>query len=135
MNSNPPAPAIKVYLVEDYAPIRARLAQLVCAVARAQIVGEADEPTAALAGIGVSKPHVVIVDLQLKSGTSGLTVLKWLRAHEPDIAAIVLSNSAYAQMRQVCLDLGASLVLDKAGEFVRIGDAVREAADRARRAD
>jgi DNA-binding NarL/FixJ family response regulator len=58
--------------------------------------------------------------LQLKAGTSGLTILEWLREHRPATHAIVLSNSAYAQMRKACLDLGARLFLDKAGEFLRL---------------
>jgi DNA-binding NarL/FixJ family response regulator len=111
---------MKVLLVEDFAPIRDRLCELVQTVPGARIVAQADEPDAALAAIRESEPDVVIVDLQLKAGTSGLTILEWLREHRPGTQAIVLSNSAYAQMRKVCLDLGARLFLDKAGEFLRL---------------
>lgn len=111
---------MKVLLVEDFAPIRDRLCELVQTVPGARIVAQADEPEAALAAIRESEPDVVIVDLQLKAGTSGLTILEWLREHRPATQAIVLSNSAYAQMRKVCLDLGARLFLDKAGEFLRL---------------
>jgi DNA-binding NarL/FixJ family response regulator len=137
MNLNASITGIKVFLVEDYAPIRERVGLLIGASTGAQIVGEADEPAAALAGIRALRPDVVVIDLQLKSGTSGLTILKWLREHEHehDIAAVVLSNSTYAQMRQVCLDLGARFVLDKATDIMRIGDIVRAAANRADPAD
>jgi DNA-binding NarL/FixJ family response regulator len=67
---------------------------------------------------------VVVVDLRLKSGTSGLSVLRWLHANEPRVAAIVLSNSAYAQMKQACLDLGAWCVLDKTSEFAELGTTI-----------
>lgn len=117
---------MKVLLVEDFAPIRDRLCELVQMVPGAHIVGQADEPVAALAAIRDSEPDVVILDLQLRAGTSGLTILKWLHEHRPAIAAIVLSNSAYAQMRTACLKLGARLFLDKASEFARLPGALAE---------
>ncbi|WP_115534773.1 response regulator [Trinickia dinghuensis] len=121
---------MKVLLVEDYPPIRERLCDLVRTIPGAQIVAEADEASAAVAAIEASNPDAVIVDLQLKGGTSGLTILKWLRAQRPGIPVIVLSNSAYAQMRKVCMDLGARLFLDKASEFAQLRGALLELADR-----
>ncbi|CAN7613152.1 response regulator [Trinickia sp. LjRoot230] len=128
MEPNLPLPAINVFLVEDYAPIRDRLAALIGSVEGVKIVGVADEPDAAFAGIRASQPHVVIVDLQLKSGASGLTVLKWLRQHAPDAAALVLTNTIYPQMNALCFKLGARLVLDKSMEALRVRDAVIELA-------
>ena len=72
----------------------------------------------------------MIVDLQLRAGTSGLTILKWLHEHRPAMPAIVLSNSAYAQMRKVCYELGATLFLDKASEFAQLRGALVELAGR-----
>jgi len=130
MNSNPPPLAIKVFLVEDHPTIRARIADLLCSVAGTQVVGTADEPDGACAGISATQPDMVVLDLQLKSGTSGLTVLKWLRQHAPSITAVVLTNSIYPQMKEACLKLGARLVLDKSSEALRVRDAVRELAHR-----
>ncbi|MGN6669835.1 MAG: response regulator [Trinickia sp.] len=121
---------MKVLLVEDYAPIRERLCDLVRTIPGATIVAEADEASSAVAAIDATGPDVVIVDLQLKSGTSGLTILKWLREHRPATAVIVLSNSAYPQMRKACLDLGARLFLDKAGEFAQLRGALLALAGR-----
>lgn len=128
MNLQPAVAIMKVILVEDYAPIRERLCELVHLVQGAQIVAQAEEPTAALAAIDASDPDVVILDLQLKGGTSGLTILRWLREHRPATPAIVLSNSAYAQMRKVCLGLGARLFLDKTSEFLQLHAALTELA-------
>lgn len=121
---------MKVLLVEDYAPIRERLCDLVRTVPGAHIVAEAEEPSIAVAAIEANDPAVVIIDLQLKAGTSGLTILKWVREHRPQIAVIVLSNSAYAQMRKTCLELGAKLFLDKASEFVQLRGALVDLASR-----
>jgi DNA-binding NarL/FixJ family response regulator len=120
--------AIKVFLVEDYAPIREKLAELMLTVAGAEVVGTADDPAQAMVGIGSSMPDVVVVDLNLKSGTSGLAVLEWLREHAPGVVAVVLSNLVYPQIKQSCLDLGARLVLDKASEAFQLRDAVCEIA-------
>lgn len=133
MNFDQIAAAMKVLLVEDYAPIRERLCDLVRTVPGARIVAEADEASAAVMAIDAEEPDVVIVDLQLKAGTSGLTILKWLRAHRPATGVIVLSNSAYAQMRKVCLDLGVRLFLDKTSEFAELRPALLEFAERCRR--
>ncbi len=121
---------MKVLLVEDYAPIRERLCNLVRTVPGARIVAEADEPSAALSAIEASEPDVVIIDLQLKAGTSGLTILKWLHENRSATPVIVLSNSAYAQMRKVCYDLGAKLFLDKASEFAQLRGVLMEFASR-----
>ena len=120
MTLKPCVCAMNVLLVEDYAPIRERLCDLVRTVPGAHIVAEADEPSAAVAAMHASEPDVVIVDLQLRAGTSGLSILKWLREHRPATPVIVLSNSAYAQMRKVCFELGAKLFLDKASEFAQL---------------
>jgi len=134
VKSKSPLSIMKVLLVEDFAPIRDRLCELVQMVPGAHIVAQADTPAAALAAIGESEPDVVIVDLQLRGGTSGLTILKWLREHRPAIAAVVLSNSAYAQMRTACLDLGARLFLDKASEFARLPKVLADLSDQLRSA-
>ncbi len=128
MNSNQPLPAVRVFLVEDHPIIRDHIAELVRSVAGTQVVGTADEPESACAGIGLTQPDIVVVDLQLKSGTSGLAVLRWLREHAPGIAAVVLTNAIYPQMKEACLKLGARLVLDKSSEALRVRDAVRELA-------
>ncbi len=122
--------AMKVLLVEDYTPIRERLCDLVRSIPGARIVGQADEASLAVAAIDANNPDVVIVDLQLKSGTSGLTILKWLRDHRPATEVIVLSNSAYPQMRKACLDLGARLFLDKAAEFAQLRGALLDSVGR-----
>ncbi|GLU33770.1 response regulator transcription factor [Trinickia caryophylli] len=128
MNRKQSSPAVKVFLVEDYVPIRERLAELIHTVEGARVVGVADEAEDALERIKASEPDIVIVDLQLRAGTSGMSVLKWLREHAPHVVAVVLSNIAYPQMRQACLDLGARLVLDKASEALHVRDAVAQIA-------
>lgn len=129
MNSNLQPPALRVYLVEDHVPIRERLAALVETVEGAEVVGMADTPDAAFAGIGGARPDLVVVDLQLKSGTSGLAVLKWLREHSPGTPSVVLSNVVFPQMKQACLDLGAWQVLDKSREALRFRDVIRDIAE------
>lgn len=122
-----PAP-LRVLLIEDYTPIRERLAVLIGGIAGVEVVGMAEEPDGACHEIDACRPDLVIVDLQLKAGTSGLTILKWLRTHAPGTAAMVLSNIVHPQMNQVCLELGAKYVLDKTRDTLRLQEAVQELA-------
>ncbi len=133
MNSPQPISAIKVLLVEDYTPIRDQIAQLVLTVSGVTIVGTADNAHDAIALIETKKPDVAVLDLQLRRGTSGLTVLKSLHQSAPAVIAIVLSNLVYPQMRKACFDLGAHYVLDKASEAFRLRDVILEIAARTRR--
>jgi DNA-binding NarL/FixJ family response regulator len=129
MEYKPSLQPTKVFLVEDFAPIRERLAALVQTVLGAEVVGNADEPASALAAIDLCQPDVVVLDLRLKAGTSGLTVLKGLTERTTGAVVIVLTNTTYAQLRQVCMNLGARFFFDKSSEFTSVRDVVQQIVD------
>jgi DNA-binding NarL/FixJ family response regulator len=56
MSRNHSQQTTKVYLVEDSALIRERLAAMVLALEGIEVVGEAEAPEAALLGIKASRP-------------------------------------------------------------------------------
>ena len=68
---------VKVFLVDDSAPIRIRVAAMLAA-RRMDIVGEASTPRAAIEGILAARPDVVVLDVGLCGG-SGLQVLRAVR--------------------------------------------------------
>lgn len=109
----PPA----VYLVEDNAPIRERLRDLLVRSGEARIVGEAGSPSQAIADIRARHPDVVVLDYQLDGGT-GVDVMQGLRDDAP--VFIVLTNHVDAHTRGACLSAGASYFLDKSTEFTRV---------------
>ena len=59
---------------------------------------------------------LVIIDIFLKRG-SGLGVLRSMTGLHGSMSLVVLSNYATPDMRQKCLDLGASRVFDKSNEI------------------
>jgi two-component system response regulator DesR len=122
-NSNVP---VKVFLADDSALIRARVAVMLAAP-HMSIVGQAQTPQACIDGILATKPHVVVLDVQLDGG-QGLDVLRAIRPAEPDIAFVVFSNNSGPAYRKRYLGAGAVRFLDKSAEFDQLPQAVSAAA-------
>ena len=122
------AAPLKVFLADDSAAIRERIAQLLSARAM-DIVGEAETPQGCIAGILATHPDVVVLDVQLVGGT-GLEVLREVRQAEPGIAFVVFSNNSHPAYRKRYLGLGAAQFLDKSAEFDQLAQAVVHACPR-----
>ena len=115
----------RVFIVEDSASIRSRLVELLGEIDGVCVVGEAETPDEAVAGIRETQPHCVVLDFQLIGGT-GVDVLRAVHPGSPEIAFVVLTNHPTAQYRRVCMDAGASWFLDKSTEFGKLKDVVIE---------
>src|SRR5690349_8291323 len=105
--------AVKVQLVEDSSVVRDRLASLLAESKGIEVVGQAARAAEAIEAFQQLRPQVVILDLQLAEGT-GFDVLKNLKQQRPAPLILVLTNYAYPQYRQKCLELGADFFFDKA---------------------
>jgi DNA-binding NarL/FixJ family response regulator len=80
----------RIFLVEDHAVFRAGVrAELGDAV---EVVGEADEVTAAIELIGERLPDVVLLDVHLPGG-GGQAVLRGVLPHHPEVQFLALSVS------------------------------------------
>jgi DNA-binding NarL/FixJ family response regulator len=117
---------VKIYLAEDSAPIRERVAAMLEA-RDMSVVGEGATPQRCVDGILATRPDVVVLDAQLEGG-SGLEVLQSVRRTEPRIAFVVFSNNAGPAYRRRYLAEGARDFLDKTADFERLADAVADAA-------
>ena len=115
----------RVFIVEDSAPIRSRLVELLGEIEGVCVVGEAETPGDAVTGIQQTKPHCVVLDYQLIGGT-GVDVLRAVHPAAPEIAFVVLTNHPNAQYRRVCMEAGADWFLDKSTEFGKIKEVVTE---------
>ena len=111
--------AASVFLVDDSAPVRERLRELLSLDSRIDIVGEADTAATAIQGIEELHPAFVVLDFRLPDGT-GLDVLRAIHAAQSDTTFIVLTNHANAQLRAACVSAGAKFLLDKSSEFDRL---------------
>jgi DNA-binding NarL/FixJ family response regulator len=113
----------KVFIVEDSAAIRDRLVEMLGELDSVAVVGDAETPGDAIAGILRTNPDYVVLDYQLHGGTA-VDVLRTVHAQLPQTVFLVLTNHANPQYRRICLDAGASFFFDKSLEFGKVRDVV-----------
>jgi DNA-binding NarL/FixJ family response regulator len=114
---------IKVFLVDDSAPIRQRVAQML-SDQDMTVVGQGNTPQASIDGILATHPDVVVLDIQLQGGT-GLDVLRAVRLQAPQIPFIVLSNNAGPAYRKLYRMEGAVRFLDKSADFNQLAQTIK----------
>lgn len=109
---------LKVFIAEDSAAVAEMLTAVVADPGRVEVVGVADSGSTAVECIGRTRPDVVILDLQLKTG-SGTDVIRALRADAGlrGTRIIVISNHVSPNLKAGCLDLGADDYFDKLKEL------------------
>ena len=90
----------EVFLAEDSAAIRARLAAMLAGVEGVTVVGEADTPEGAIEGILRTRPRSVILDIHLIGG-NGIDVLRKVHSVDPSIMFIVLTNHPSPQYSRI----------------------------------
>jgi len=105
----------RVFLVEDSAPVRERVAALLASIVGVATVGTAATAHEAECAILATRPDAVVLDIKLAQG-SGFDVLRALRAQAPQIEVYVLSNFAAPAVRRLAANLGARGFFDKSTE-------------------
>lgn len=108
-----------VFLVDDSAPIRERLKELLGQSPQVQIVGEAGSAADAVQGILTTRPRYVVLDYKLEQST-GLDVLRSVVGITRETVFIVLTNHVTAAVKAACTSAGAHYFLDKSSEFDRL---------------
>lgn len=110
--------ALRVFIADDSKPISDMLTELISESGRIEVIGVGETELGTIDAIRRLQPDVVVLDLQLKSG-SGANVIRVVRA-DPALAAtrlLVTSNHVSPQMRAGCLELGADGYFDKVKEL------------------
>ena len=126
---------LKVFIADDSPPVAEMLTELISSPGRIEVIGVGATEEAAITSIRTMKPDVVVLDLQLKSG-SGTNVIRAVRA-DNDLDAIrlmVTSNYTAPQLKAGCLELGADRFFDKVKELGALASALAELAE-AKQAD
>jgi len=80
----------KIVLVDDHPLVREWLTNLIHQQPDLVVCGEAETASIALTVIAATEPEVAIVDISLKD-SSGIELIKNLKAIHPDVAVVVLS--------------------------------------------
>jgi DNA-binding NarL/FixJ family response regulator len=121
--------AKNVFVVDDCAPLRARLVEMLKEIDGVSVIGEAESAELAVQGIMLTLPDYVVLDFKLKTGT-GAQVLRALRSQVPKTMFIVLTNHSEPPFREACIDAGADAFFDKSSEIGKVKELIANTAPR-----
>jgi DNA-binding NarL/FixJ family response regulator len=118
---------LRVLLIEDSPLIRRSIAEAIDASGVLHVAACADSADEAIALLSGEPFDAVIVDLQLKHGSS-VPVLAFMQREglTESMFAAVLTNHALPTYRERCLQYGVQHFYDKSFEFDRAIDALHE---------
>lgn len=114
-----------VAIIEDHPMFREQLAHLISKEADMIVCGEADNVRDGFALIKDKHPAIAIIDITLK-GSSGLELLKDLRAHEIEVPALVLSMHDESLYAERALRAGAKGYITKHEASANVMVAIRQ---------
>ena len=109
---------LRVFIADDSQPVADMLTELIASPGKVEVVGIGASESAVIDSIRRLKPDVVVLDLQLETG-SGTNVVRAVRA-APELAGVrlvITSNHTSPQLRAGCLELGADDYFDKVKEL------------------
>ncbi|MFT4069383.1 response regulator [Paraburkholderia sp.] len=110
------APVSKVFLVDDAAEVRRRLARLLALIPGVVIAGESGGGERAFEIIVASQADVAVLD-PCFGGRTNLVLIQALSRARPSIVSIVLTNHCASACRRACEAAGADFFFDKTAEF------------------
>jgi DNA-binding NarL/FixJ family response regulator len=123
---NTPSPEkTRVVIVEDHPMFREQLAHLISKEPDMVVCGEADNVRDGFTLIKEKNPAIAIVDITLK-GSSGLELLKDLRAHGIELPTLVLSMHDESLYAERALRAGAKGYITKHEASANVMVAVRQ---------
>jgi DNA-binding NarL/FixJ family response regulator len=107
---------LQVYIVED-SPIVERLLAAEVVEAGAEVSGCSADAETAIGDVFALEPDLVLIDIDLKSGT-GFDVLRVLQEQSlaPNAIKVVLTNYANPEYEDLSTKLGADVFFDKSSE-------------------
>ena len=121
-------PTIRVLIVDDHPIVREGMTSLLSKQPDIEVCGEAEDIQSALRLVDEIKPHVVTIDISLKSG-SGLDLVRSIAAMEPTIRMLVCSLHDDTLYAERALQAGALGYVNKHEAPRTIVKAIRQALD------
>lgn len=116
---------MNVFIVEDSEAMRANLRTMLSEFHDVNIVGYSADESAAVEHINTLLPDVVILDLNLESG-SGIGVLKNVKKHHAGIKVMVLTNCNDEIYAETCKRAKADFFFDKSFQFMQVREVFAE---------
>lgn len=114
----------RVFLVDDHPMIRERLIQIIEREPDLAVGGEAADGPQAIKAILETEPHVVVLDISLKS-SSGLELIKTLQKQRPYLPILVLSMHDESLYAMRAIRAGASGYITKVAPSREVLVAIR----------
>jgi DNA-binding NarL/FixJ family response regulator len=114
----------RVLVVDDYAPIRRCLADLINFEGDLEVCGEAESPAEALELLQATQPDVALIDVSLKDG-DGLDLVRAIAARGAPVKMLVLSMHDESTHAGNALRAGAAGYLVKTEASHRLVDLIR----------
>jgi DNA-binding NarL/FixJ family response regulator len=122
---------LKLMLVDDHEVVRMGLRMLLEQVADVEIVAEAGSAEEAIRLCAIHQPDVVIMDIRMPPGSSGIDACRTIVNHWPETQVIMLTSFANDELIADAIRAGAAGYVLKqvgTGELIRAIDAMREGA-------
>jgi DNA-binding NarL/FixJ family response regulator len=117
---------IKVAVVDDDDGVRAKLAQAIERFGGCRCVGQFSSAKQALAGLPSCGPEVVLMDINMPPGQSGIECVRQLKAEHPEIEFIMLTVYEDTERVFSALAAGASGYLLKQATLEELQEAVQQ---------
>src|SRR5271170_6395532 len=119
------AQSLRVLLVEDSKVLTERLTEAIRQIPEVELIGTADTEAGAVASAKRDSVDVIILDLHLRQGT-GFGVMRALAGAQLRPQIIVLTNYDLPEYKNAAIALGATHFLDKARDYGRLPEVLRE---------
>ena len=120
--------AAKVLIVDDHPAVREGLAVRISSQPDLEVCGQAADTAEAMQLVAATRPDVVVVDIQLKTG-NGLDLIERIKAHDKSIRILVWSMYPDALYAQRALHAGALGYINKEHTTGHIVEAIRRVRD------
>jgi DNA-binding NarL/FixJ family response regulator len=119
------AQQVRVLIVDDHPLVRRGLAETIAAESDMAVCGEAADGSEALRLVEAAHPHVMIIDLSLKTG-HGIDLIEQIKARDDQIKMIVSSMHDESLFAERVLRAGAVGYLNKQEPTERIIESIRQ---------
>lgn len=102
----------KIFIVEDYAPLRAMLAELMERTEGLEVCGHSDSAEAALSRLEVAQPDLALIDVSLP-GMNGIELVEALLQRRPETLCVLLSGHSSRSYAEAARAAGARAFVEK----------------------
>lgn len=113
-----------ILIVDDHPIVRQGLTELINHESDFEVCGQAEDAPEAMSLIKSLKPRLAIVDISLKE-TSGMELIKDIRASYPEISVLALSMHDESLYAERALRAGAQGYIMKTEAIEKVVDAIR----------